>query len=388
MLLSFTVYTLTAVLLALLGWHANHREQRLVAAGGGQLPFYCWEILASIVLFAIVAGARYKTGYDHIAYYSQYVQLRDFGGFSRKDYEISFVLISKVFAYFKIHEFFYFAFWGGLQLGLFYFAFRKNKSLLPWLALIIMLGGYFVGWMNSIRQVVVETAFIAMVPFCTNGKKTIIACLIALAMITIHKSAFLVVVFLGIMWFMRNKELSRKNIFVVFSVCLLLGIYPIWLVVFNNLSGILEGTSYQKYIPMLNNITAGAFRFTKWGPQHILVVISQVLVMWYYPKVKSQYADDKCLRSFFNLSFIGMCLCNLLINTSHFVLRPIEYLTLCTAVMVAYTMRTLYLSKRYVPFALLALSTLTIAYIAVIKAVYVPSEINTPYLYNILFFKS
>lgn len=387
MLLSFLVYTITAACLAYLGWHVNKREQRLLTAGGQHLPFYSWEIVASIALFAIVAGARYKTGYDHVAYYSQYVQLRDLGRFSRNDYEIGFVLISKAFAFFKMHEFFYFAFWGGLQFGLFCFAFRKSKHLLPWLVLIIMLGGYFVGWMNSIRQVVVECAFIAMVPYCTTGKKTIIACAIALVLMTIHKSAILVVVILGVMWLMRNVDLSRKKSLIIFSVFVLLGVYPIWLTLFEGSASLLKDTDYQRYVPMLNEITAGAFRLTKWGVSHVLLVAAQILVLWYYPLVKLHNKDDKNLRSFYNIAFMGMCLGNLLINTSHFVLRPIEYLTLCTVVMVAYTLHTLYVEKRYLQLTLLMLSTLTITYIAVVKAVYVPTEINTPYLYNILFFK-
>lgn len=388
MLLSFLVYTVTAAMLAYLGWHVSNREQRLLSADGNVLPFYSWEIIASIVVFAVVAGARYKTGYDHVAYYSQYVQLRDLGNFSRNDYEIGFVLISKVFAYFKVHEFFYFAFWGALQLGLFYFTFRKNKSLLPWVALIVMLGGYFVGWMNSIRQVIVECGFIALVTCCSSGKRTLAACAVSLLLATIHKSAFLIPVFLGVMWLMRNVDLSRKSSLIIFISCVFLGVYPIWLTVFSGLSDILENTSLQKYIPMLDDITAGAFRITKWGPNHVLVVLSQLMMLWFYPKVKENNKDDVHLKSFFNLSLMGMCLGSLFINSSHFLLRPIEYLTLCTVVLGGYTLRTLYVEKNRVMFALFALTTLTITYIAVIKAVYVPTEINTPFLYNILFFKS
>lgn len=386
MLLSFLVYTITAGALAWLGWHANAREQRVLSAGGKHLPFYCWEIVASIVLFAIVAGARYKTGYDHIWYLSQYVQMRDYyGHFTRKDYEIGFVLISKCFALIKAHEFFYFGFWGALQLGLFYFAFRRNKSLLLWLALIIMLGGYFVGWMNTIRQVVVECAFIAMIPMCTSLKRTLVACLLACVCATIHTSALLVVVFLLIMWLMRDVKLSRKTSFIIYGCSVLLGIYPFWLSVLNVLKPFLADTDYQKYIPMIDQLAAGAFRFTTWGPNHVLVVITQVIVLWYYPRVKKACEGDVSLASFYNMALCGMCLSNLFINTSHFVLRPIEYLTLCVAVVTAYTMRTLFDQKRYIPLAILCAAALSITYIAVFKAIYIPNEINEPFLYNILF---
>ncbi len=385
MLLSFLVYTITAVALAYLGWHANTRERSMLEAGGKRLPFYCWEIVASIVLFAIVAGARYKTGYDYIYYYSQYVQMRDMQGFSRHDYEWGFVLITKLFAAIKAHEFFYFAFWGGLQLGLFYYAFRKNKSLLPWLALIIMLGGYFVGWMNTIRQVVVECAFVALVPMCTSWRKTFIACAIAMVFASIHVTALLIVVYLLCMYSLRNTEMSRRSCLVVYTVFVLLGIYPFWLKWMGGLGTVMVWLDYSKYVPLLNKLIAGEFKPFGMGPGHLCLILSQVLVMWYYPLVKKDNPDDKVLRNYYFLAFWGMCLSSLLINTAHYMLRPVEILTLCVPVMLAYTMRTLYRKRNYIGLGFVCVSTLSVIYMAVVKAVYAPTSVNTPYLYNILF---
>lgn len=389
MLQSFLVYTVTAAVLAWLGWHANAREQRIIAEGGKELPFFgCWEIIVSVLFFAAVAGARFKTGYDHLAYLCQYIYVRDFDGFRRTDYEIGFQFITRLFAMVKAHEFFYFAFWGGLQIGLFYYAFRKKKPLLMWIPIVIMLGGFFVNWMNTIRQVVVECAMVAMIPMCTTIKRTLVCSAIALALLTIHFTAFLVPLFLGLMWLMRDKELSRRTMYIIYGVCVVLGVYPIWLTAFGSLVNLLQGTDYQKYIPLVNDMISNGYRFTPWGPNHTLVVLSQLLLVWFYPQVRKHFEGDDSLHSFFNLSFVGMCLSNLLINTSHFVLRPIEYLTLCQIVVIAYTLKFLFDTKRYVWLGALALCTLTITYIAVVKAVLVPTEINTPFLYNFIFWHS
>lgn len=385
MLTSFLVYTLTAVVLSYLGWHANKREQRLLDKSGERLPFVCWEIVASIILFAIVAGARYKTGYDHYHYLRQYYLLRDGAGFTRQDFEPGFKWITQAFAACKAHEFFYFAFWGGLQLGLFYFAFRKNKPLLAWIPVVIMLGGYFVNWMNTIRQVVVECAFVAMVPLCTTSKRTLLCAAVALAFASIHFTAFLVVVFLGIMWMMRRVELSRPVMFAIYAGCVVLGVYPVWFTVVTHLSSYLQGTDYHKYIPLINDMVSGGYRFTNWGPNHILAVASQAMLLWFYPEVRKANPGDKSFKSFFDLMFIGLCMTNLLINTSHFVLRPFEYLTLCSIVVLAYTLKHLFECRKWLQFTMLAGSSLTITYIAVVKAVLVPTDINTPFLYNFLF---
>ena len=98
MLLSLLVYSLTGVALFLLGLHVNGREQRLMLETGKRLPFYSWEILLSMLLFAIVAGARYHTGYDHAMYLDQYQHLLKAGEFSRHNFEYGFEWISKIFA--------------------------------------------------------------------------------------------------------------------------------------------------------------------------------------------------------------------------------------------------------------------------------------------------
>lgn len=387
MLLSFAVYTGLALILSFLGWHISQRENRLIKCEGKELPFYSWEIVASILLFAVVAGARYKTGYDYIDYLSQYIQLRDFDGFSRHDYEVGFVIISKAFALIKAHEFFYFAFWGGLQIGLFYYAFRKNKSLIPWLALIVMLGGSFVGWMNTIRQVVAECAFVALVPMCTTWRKTIVACAVSLLFTTIHATAILMAFYLLIMFAVRNVNVPRRYCLAIFAIFVALGIYPFWFKwIGTELISLFEILNY-KYVQIIERLLNGGFRICSWGPGHIMLILSQVLVLWYYPIVKEDNKEDHVLKYYYFLAFGGMCLSNLFINTKNDFLRPIEYLTICIVVMLAYTMRTLYRKKYYVGLTILGLCVFSTIYIAVFKAVYTPTTVNVPFLYNILFLR-
>lgn len=386
MVLSIAVYTTTAAILAYLGWHVNHREQRMIAAGQGLLSYCSWEIILSILVFAIVAGARYGTGYDHIYYLSQYIQLRDMGGFSRTSYEPGFVLISKAFAALNAHAFFYFAFWGALQIGLFYFALRNRKFLLIWVSLIIMFGGFFINWMNSIRQVVVECALIAMLPLLYSQKWFLKVCGLSLLLALIHASALLIPLFMLIVKYFRVKWTRRKLCMSVFVGCILLGIYPFWIKVLDIMTPLLPLVGYTKYIPMLGEITHGTFRLVPWGPIHVVTVATQLLLIWYYPDVKKHFGDDRLLSSTYILSFVGVCLSNMFVNTSHFVLRPIEYMLLCTIVVAAYTFQYLFKSKRWCAFAILSVCVFSVIFIAVFKAVYDPIPVNTPYLYNIIFF--
>ena len=88
MLLSLLVYSLTGATLFFLGWHVNRREQRLQLQSGGELPFYSWEIILSLLIFAVVAGARYHTGFDHKMYLDQYLHLQQTGEFGRDNFFI------------------------------------------------------------------------------------------------------------------------------------------------------------------------------------------------------------------------------------------------------------------------------------------------------------
>ena len=152
MLLSLLVYSLTGAVLFFLGWHVNKREQQSLLHSGTTLPFYSWEILLSLLVFSVIAGARYHTGYDHAMYLDQYLHLQETGDFSRHNFEYGFEWISRFFAWCEIHFFFYFGFWALLQIGFLYFGLRHHKHLLCWVGLGIMCGSYFLGWMNSVRQ--------------------------------------------------------------------------------------------------------------------------------------------------------------------------------------------------------------------------------------------
>ena len=152
MFLSFFVYTFTALGLFLLARIVSLRESYLIQARGQTLQFCTLEIMLSICLFAFIAGARYETGVDHLSYLQEYLNLQTTGDTRRETFESGFLFVSKLFAQSGVHFFFYFAFWAALQIGFVYYALRNNKYLLPFVGLCIMLGPYYLSWMNGIRQ--------------------------------------------------------------------------------------------------------------------------------------------------------------------------------------------------------------------------------------------
>ncbi len=382
MLLSLLVYSLTGAILFFLGWHVNKREQLLRLGGGTELPFYSWEIVLSLLIFSIVAGARYHTGYDHAMYLDQYQHLQQTGDFSRHNFEYGFEWISKIFAWCHIHYFFYFAFWALLQIGFLYFGLRHHKHLLCWVGLAIMCGSYFLSWMNSVRQSVVVCMFVALVPLIKE-RKIIPYFLIVIIASFIHKSALLLLpVFLISFVKFDNKIPNKWWLLVVLAVFVLLGLKPFWVDYFSNYQWFLDLTGYQNYGNLNDPNVAGQFRTLNWGPSRVSILLANVLVILFYADMKSYFKDDKLLPYFFLLAFIGMCLSNLLINTSHFILRPLDYFTVFYLVIGAYLMVYFIRNKKYPLVIVLSLLLYSHFLVNVYKAVYMPSATNLPFLYH------
>jgi hypothetical protein len=382
MLLSLLVYSLTGASLFFLGWHVNSREQRLMLKSGNHLPFYSWEILLSLFIFAIVAGARYHTGFDHAMYLEQYQHLQQTGEFSRQNFEYGFEWISRFFAWCKLHYFFFFAFWALLQIGFLYFGLRNHKHLLCWIGLGIMCGSYFLGWMNSVRQSVVVCLFVALIPFIKDRKWLPYILIVILASL-IHKSALMLLpAFLITFLKMGEKTPSKWILLAILAVFVLLGLKPFWVDYFSNYQWFLDLTGYQNYGNLDDPNVAGKFRTLNWGPSRLSILLSNLLMIWYYPKLKSHFKDDKLLPYYFILAFIGMCLSNLLMNTSHFILRPTEYFTvfylLLGAYLMVYFVKTKNVALAIIMFILLYCHFL----VSVYKAVYLPSITNDPFLYH------
>ncbi len=387
MLLSLLVYSLTGAILFYLGWHVNRREQKLLINGGKLLPFYSWEILLSILIFAIVAGARYHTGYDHAMYLDQYLHLQKTGDFSRHNFEYGFEFISRLFALCNIHYFFYFAFWALLQIGFIYYGLRNHKHLLCWVGLGIMCGSYFLGWMNSVRQSVVVCLFVPIIPFIRD-RKFLIYFLVVILAAFIHKSALLLLpLYLLAYCRIEEKVYNRYVLFGVLAGGVILGIIVgaiHWEKYLSN-NILLDITGYSNYSNLNDPNVVGKFRILNWGPSRTLILISNALIIWFYPELKAYFKDDKLLPYYFYLSFGGMFLSNLLMNTSHFFLRPVEYFTVFNLVMGAFLMCYLVTKKRYIIGAITFVTLYSIVFIDVIKAVYRPINENQPFLYHFFF---
>lgn len=370
MIQSILVYTSTALCLYAFGKNASNREEYLKRTSNRELNFFCFEIVLSLILFAVISGVRYKVGMDHLSYLGEYQRLMTYGETRRDTMEGGFLLISKLFAYNGVHFSIYFGFWALLQFFFLYYAFRHNKKLLPYLGLVIMLGPFYLSMMNGMRQQTVAFAFIFLIEWIEKRKFWPFVFAILLSS-TIHKSA---VILLPI-YFLLNSKIdftNRKICFIILAVSTFLGETPTWLKLINSIEGLLSILGYDAYSDNIELMTTENLRTMAWGPGRISIFVASCFIIYHYNNLKEFFKDDKKIRMYFILFFIGTCAYNMFANTSHIFLRPVEYFTLFRLPLSAYLMYYFFKKIKAIQFYLFLLLTCCNIYVTVIKATMTP----------------
>lgn len=382
MLVSIMVYGLTALVLYVLAQDMAQKDRRALRVRGKHALMWTSSFVISILVFAMVAGMRYNTGVDHLSYLDHYMH----GGDDTD--ELGFYWITRVLYSLDIHYFFYFAFWAALQIIFIYYGCKYKRELLPYVALSIMLGPYFLNWMNGIRQTLVECFFVAVTAYYCNNKslKSLIWSIVLVLLASfIHRSAVVLVALLLLA--MINIPLKNRliNIGVVVA-CLVIGATPYWINM--NSTGITEILSlmgYDHYSMIYEDMVEMAdFKETAFGPLRLMTLFVDLAIIWFYPKMREMYADDKVLGVFFMFFFFGVCAYNLFANTNILFLRPVEYLTIFRLPMTAYLLCYLKRANKSW-FAIMCLFVFTYALVEVLKSgILGVKETN---LYHFFFFQ-
>ena len=381
MLLSLVVYTCTALVMAWLGWHVGQREQRVVAAGGRQLPLLSWEILASILIYVMVSALRWQTSWDYNMYYNHYVAMQSLGEYSRENFEPGFSLVTHVMGKAGMHFAFYFAFWALVQIVLLFYALRERKVLLPWLALCIFLGPYYIFWMGFVRQSVVEALFVVMVELIVR-RKFWWYMLLTLVAVSIHKMCvlFLPLYFIPLIPVKTDK---RWLPFALLAVCLALGSFPQWIKwIFDRIGQLAEVLGYGHYYRLFTSHNLEyAFRSVI-GPARLMPLVSCLAMIWYYPSIKEMFNGDRYLSAIYRFSIVYMCYINLFANTTQYLARPGELMRTCFVFMLCYLLYFLWRKRRWLPFVVVALCNFYYVFYELFKAYHIGGSIYMPELYH------
>ena len=346
MILSIAVYLILAFSLHALAKQIVVGERIVLKTTRRNVPFLNLPTTLSILLFALICGVRYNVGVDNLSYIKQYTDLQQTGNFSRENFEALFGLVASICASLNLHFSIFMGFWAGLQLFFIYYSMRRDKYLLPLIALFIVLGPTFLSWTNGLRQTVVICIFTFLIEYIVTQRlwKYVAGILICSC---IHKSAIILLPF----YFIFQKPLYPKsrllNISIVI-VCTVVGMTPSWIYMMNGLKDILAFVDYEDYANQLEFITENANQAMAWGPARIGLYVLDLLAIWFYPKIKEKYRLDNRFNIYFCAFLFGTFFFNLFANTSHIFLRPIAYFRDFRLIIVPVCLYYLLKERRYI----------------------------------------
>jgi hypothetical protein len=380
MLLSFIVYGILGLSLWVLGSVASQRE-KINKINSLKTPFLSWEILLSLLIFAIISGIRWNVGTDHLSYLSEYQSItklrNDFF-----DFEYGFYLITYLLSIQNIHFSIYFGLLAFLQLFFVYYAFKNDRYILIFLGLIIVFGGQYHLWMNGIRQSIAACIFVFSIQFIVSKSFIRYFATILLA-VSFHKSALILI----ILYFIPNKNYFKNRIITILLLIssIIIGLLSsVWLQKINSFDRIISIIGYDNYASKLDYFISEMRIEMGFGPRRILTNLINIIHIIYFQQIYNIRKDKKFLL-FFNLSIIGALYFNSFSNSGYLFLRPSYYFLIFTPIITAYILYYLY-NKSYKGYSIKFLLLLILSISYLIIAIVADSTNNNLTYTNFKFF--
>lgn len=165
--------------------------------------FWRFEVIFPLILFAIIFGMRYDVGVDHLGYLEGYLN-KEYVGKN----EPLFFLFAEIGWKLNWHYVLYFCVIAFTQALFFFYAFKNERYIYPFLVFFLFTNGEWLNWMNVIRQALAACIWIFSLKYIEDKKfwKYLIWCVVATL---IHKSAIVLIVFYPIL---RNGRDYFKSI--------------------------------------------------------------------------------------------------------------------------------------------------------------------------------
>lgn len=177
-----------------------------IATNGCQISqrsFWHFETIFPLLLFAVVFGMRYDVGVDHLSYLEKYLER-----FHSGKNDLLFNLLSELGWRLNLHYAVYFSLIAFIQVFFFFYAFKNERYLYPFLVFFIFTNGEWGFWMNGIRQALAMCIWIFSLKYIEE-KKIWKYLLWGILAVLFHKSAIILLIFYPIL---RNGKDYFKSI--------------------------------------------------------------------------------------------------------------------------------------------------------------------------------
>lgn len=367
MMPTLLVYTVTSLVLFLLGRHCYCRENRLLATHQPALSFFSWEVLLSIAVFVLVFGLRFNTGNDYEMYMNRVVPQSSDDVYVRQDFECGFDSVNMLFYNLHIHYFAFFCFWTWVQACFLYYALNNRKYLMPWVPVLLILGMFSFGWLTFIRQWVVAMAFVAAIPLIEKRRFWPYLLFVLLAS-TIHRSALLLLLFYLLGGVPQAITIRRSFFFAIIALCALLSVKPFWLDVLPAIEPLLSKCGFPNYGGIIARLLAKPVVGFGLTPTFVCKLVIASVMVYFYPMIKALRPADRLYSLYFYIAFIGICYIILVNNSPVLLERPAVFTFICIIVCCAYVLDYLWHARRWLLLALFL--TINVSYYGIVAVKY------------------
>lgn len=326
---SFIVYGIFGFLLFLFGYNSYLASEQYVFKDIE--PSFCERnVFLGLFIFAFFSGIRWNVGVDYQAYLANFLSIQN-GRSGIFDKELGFEYFTYLVAVSGFHFSFYFGFLAFIQLFFIYYAYKNERYLYPFIGIIILFGPEYLNLMNGIRQMIAASMFLYSIKFIQQ-KKILFFLIIILTSSLIHKSS---IVLLGF-YFIPPINYFKNRLFVcvLFVTTIILGNNSDWIKVFNDFGAVLDFLDYDNISSKLNRLILDN-QVRNFGPRRIILILLTVIVIWLSKKMFI-YFKGTAFQICYNFSILGALLFNLLSNTHHIFIRPLNYLTIFFVPTLAY----------------------------------------------------
>lgn len=313
-------------------------------------------LIFGAVLFVIISGIRYKVGMDCESYaeaYSDVLHGRQIQSEAFKEtIEPGFQFITNLFALFSLPRFVYMGFWAFLEFFFFFKALRRRIYLVPFAALILILGPFYISWMNGIRQSLAACMFIFALSELVDSNAWAKYLVLILIASLFHTSALILLplVFLRFYSYEPNKYICLALLAVSFIIGHMSDVSDF----LQHSDAILGLLGYDKYAENIDYYLGVETAITSYGPRRIVLLLSHALVIIFSDELFHKYKKDRLLRVSYLLFLVYSFFSEILFSSPLLFMRPFLYCLPFVIICQAYTLKFLngnykyfHVSRRY-----------------------------------------
>lgn len=341
-------------------------------------------LICAGVVFSLMCGLRYSVGVDCESYattYNDLLQGTSIETILRRNLiapEQGFIFLMRFFAAFGAPVFVFMGFLAFLEYSFFFKAFKKRSFLLPYLGAILILGPFFLSWMNGIRQAIASCIFVFAMQLLVDKKQWVWYLLLIGLAVLIHKSALILLPFIFLVFY--DHQPNKMLLTGILIVCFFLGQFSGFSGYSQYLEDVLPFLNYSGYSENLESF-ADETANINFGLRSTMSLLSFLIVIMYSDNLFRSFRRDRFFKVSYLMSFVYACLFLLTFSMNSIFKRPMLYMMPFVLICQAYS---LFLMRRRKHFTLLLVSSIAFCSYTILENVLGAASVGETVLFKFM----